>query len=402
MSHTGDTKNIFAVTDCPSDETLMLYVQQMLSKEKLRAVELHLVDCEMCSDFVEGIRIAGNVTTFKNDVAEINRAVEKKITPEDTKIIPISRSTKYAIAATILLLLTTGFFFNHYFEKVKTDTVAVLEIPKPSVEKQESEQEPSVASIEKPINPGVVSKNNAKVFERKKVALPPIESRISEAKDISTNYVVAEKYKSTDANFSMGKAVFEQPAAGAIAEERETITTDEDITKPTADSKGDASVNQSKIAAKSTVSQTSAAPASPSYANEENDKKAIALETTSKTVDTKIPTLAEAKNDFNSKKNASAKIKLEKIVRADSTNLEAVFYLAKTQRELKQFSKSTSYFNTILQSTSSNFYAEAQWLKALNLLDLNKINEAKILLQQVVNANGVFANNAAEKLKLLK
>jgi hypothetical protein len=48
-------KDIFTVTQCPTQQELLDYVQGRLSPEQQHEVELHMADCEMCSEAVEGL-----------------------------------------------------------------------------------------------------------------------------------------------------------------------------------------------------------------------------------------------------------------------------------------------------------------------------------------------------------
>jgi hypothetical protein len=48
-------QDIFTTTACPTQQQLLDYVQGRLSAEQQHEVELHLADCDMCSEAVEGL-----------------------------------------------------------------------------------------------------------------------------------------------------------------------------------------------------------------------------------------------------------------------------------------------------------------------------------------------------------
>jgi tetratricopeptide (TPR) repeat protein len=67
--------NLFERTDCISKEMLLKYVQGQLAKPMLRQVELHLIDCPLCSDAVEGIQLAGT-DAFEQMLQNVTDRVE--------------------------------------------------------------------------------------------------------------------------------------------------------------------------------------------------------------------------------------------------------------------------------------------------------------------------------------
>ena len=73
---------LFNSSECPSEQTLRDYQAGILSTEKNRLVENHLADCEMCSDYVEGLSLLTNADELDNEaqliVARINKRTSKK------------------------------------------------------------------------------------------------------------------------------------------------------------------------------------------------------------------------------------------------------------------------------------------------------------------------------------
>ena len=72
-------------SDCPNDQTLQDYAYHRLSGIALRKVELHLADCEMCNDLVEGMQ-SMNEQSFNADVKKLQTKVLEK---SKTRIIPL-------------------------------------------------------------------------------------------------------------------------------------------------------------------------------------------------------------------------------------------------------------------------------------------------------------------------
>ena len=81
MKNADDLLN---TTICPEDKTLQDYAFNKLLLEEKRRVELHLADCEMCNDMVEGMQNLGEKnfeTTLKNLQTKVDEESKVKIIP---------------------------------------------------------------------------------------------------------------------------------------------------------------------------------------------------------------------------------------------------------------------------------------------------------------------------------
>ena len=211
MSQDSDRNIIFSLSECPDEETLQLYVQQKLDKKQVRAVELHISDCEICGDMVEGMQLAGAPDELKNDIQEIKVAAKKMLEKSETKFFSISTGTSYAIAAMIVLLIAVGFFLNNYLSSKKEQALAVI-IPKEAPSKVDNVMPPTqLDEVEKPVVPA--KEKVAEMPERKSLKTIPAQEQLSETEGDNALAVVDEKIKSTDANLSSGKAMMESRTA---------------------------------------------------------------------------------------------------------------------------------------------------------------------------------------------
>jgi tetratricopeptide (TPR) repeat protein len=127
---------LFSKTECITQEMLVKYADGLLSADEARKVELHLVDCPLCDDALEGIMLCGTqaYNDLVNEVSEKVEALEKDTEQEKGKVIefrpninpPHSQSRPtgtsgnggfkkalpfIGIAASIALVVTLGIFF---------------------------------------------------------------------------------------------------------------------------------------------------------------------------------------------------------------------------------------------------------------------------------------------------
>ncbi len=119
--------NLFERTTCISKEMLLKYVDGQLSKQALRQVEMHLIDCPLCEIALEGIQAVGTVK-FDNMLDRVSQRIadhNQHMEAPDDNIIefrptinpPIAaRSIKrflpmMGIAASIILLAIVAIMF---------------------------------------------------------------------------------------------------------------------------------------------------------------------------------------------------------------------------------------------------------------------------------------------------
>jgi tetratricopeptide (TPR) repeat protein len=127
---------LFSKTECITQEMLVKYADGLLSPDEARKVELHLVDCPLCDEALEGILLCGTqaYTDLVNEVSEKVEALEKDTEHEKGKVIefrpninpPHSQTQPAAtrgnggfrkflpfisIAASVALIVTLGILF---------------------------------------------------------------------------------------------------------------------------------------------------------------------------------------------------------------------------------------------------------------------------------------------------
>jgi hypothetical protein len=71
--------DIFVTTGCPSQQQLLDYVQGKLTAEEQHEVEMHLADCELCSDALEGLAAIKDKEKIPGWIIEMRWDLLKKI-----------------------------------------------------------------------------------------------------------------------------------------------------------------------------------------------------------------------------------------------------------------------------------------------------------------------------------
>ena len=117
---------LFSPTDCLSEQTMYDYIDHRLSPKAQHIVEKHLLECELCSDALEGLRLVKD----RNITAEINSAVSERMAlpPVVKKEQRFSYRTLIAVAAVLLLLIGGVSLFNHFSSSGRMDSSGMADL----------------------------------------------------------------------------------------------------------------------------------------------------------------------------------------------------------------------------------------------------------------------------------
>lgn len=107
--------DLFTATQCPSQQELLDYVQGKLSPEKQHEVELHLSDCELCSEAVEGLSAFEKKEIIPVYLRQMKWQMMKKLRNRKQKQDQIAGHTQLAIICIIILFMLLAAFWAYHF-----------------------------------------------------------------------------------------------------------------------------------------------------------------------------------------------------------------------------------------------------------------------------------------------
>ncbi|HRH02423.1 MAG TPA: hypothetical protein PLN13_05970 [Bacteroidia bacterium] len=380
MSTKIDLENIFNEEDCPSEEQLISYYQKTMNKNNTHVVEHHLTTCEMCSDFIEGLQQSGSISNFRNDILELN----KTVTPTSKIIRPEFNYKRYSIAATLLILLGIGFLFNYFLKENTKDSVVQINEKSSNKDLLNDSSATAITQFETD-SQQIESSNIEKPRENKVVETPKLEKVKKSTEVPRSNDSEIEITSSSGANLTSGKAVFDSEMAASSSKIEQA----------------DAAVEYTDDIDKTIKESSNTIQGMPQAAESVEPRTIITTSKTTANKNSKYTStnfIESAKEDLRNKNFASAIDKLTQQLEISPNDEEVLFMLGKTERLIKNFNVSTKYFDTILNNYKSPYWDETRWLKALNLLDSNKKNEAKKLLIEISKGNGKYVYPASEML----
>lgn len=123
----NEIKNkLFTSTDCISEQTMFDYIDNKLSPKEQHLVEKHMLDCDLCSDALEGLKLLKD----RKRIKIVNQLIREKASGNQNKIIGINYKILVSIAAGILLLTGGVFFFRYSSDRLmESKNIADLKVP---------------------------------------------------------------------------------------------------------------------------------------------------------------------------------------------------------------------------------------------------------------------------------
>ena len=410
-------KNIFSESGCPADGVLQKYLNGELSQSQKHDIEKHLIDCEMCSDELEGLRLMNDSERLNTIIEKINNQIDNK-----TKIRILKPLFSFVrIAAVLLILIIIGSMYVLYknFNSLKTEKNL-----SENVEQSEASEQPQKTPSPDDANftdsirkqdittetKKVIAENKSKQISDKEL-LTKIRSgkkneaeKLSEIDDVneeseiqtatggnsgasSIAYLEAtggiKNVAAQDSDIPkpiMGEKIKEQPASENIAD----LTVSDEISKSEEKSVSLGNTvskdknKSAKIADSKTENENESAPSKSRYSSnyKKSDTTGNAVSTQDSEQDISESTIDEFKKTMNN-------------------NLDSILNIAINDYDNDKSNESKLRLELILQYTHFASYQKAQWYYALTLVKLNNRNEAKKMLK---TPNHIYLKDAQDKL----
>jgi len=324
---------------CLSQEVMQNYIAGKLSDAQKREVEVHLADCEMCSDELDGFLQIENTKKLNSIVANLNIQIDNKISEQKQKKIVIFKKIKplYSIAALLLVLIGISVVLIFKNDTQKADLAYT--------DYQSEEKMASVIAT----NEGVAmddslsvtkfeQENSANFSTKKQVKIP----ELIEMQDNITS--------SDEVFITPDSTILISPQNSGYVADNKSAKTEVSMFEDLAEEQ----VKEEKLDNNVIESET------PLVSGSEKNKRS--------TVKSMSFSLKEAVNQF------------------DNKNYEEALQILDS---LKFEQKTKDYYKTL-------------WYKALTYIELKQIAKAKIILQMLTESPNDYRLKAKEKLKKIE
>jgi hypothetical protein len=382
--------HIFSETTCISKETMLKFINKQLSQKELHDVQKHLLDCDFCSEALEGMQHAKNPSILFNIDHQIASRTQQKTTPFSRIIL---------VAASLLLVVVGSYYTVTNFNDaaIKESELAYDE----PVATEQTIEEP--LNIQTPVTSSVSSEkkqetSNKKTYiqaqqnvESEQIQEFAMSDNMASGSSISQTFSSKERIATEVAEAEDAVAdnmLFEEPAVATKKDAEKEV--DFDANKSLAFSSDKKAEKSSK---NKTRAKTTQVPSPASYATEdaELEKKEVQTVVTDEEVNNRTENTSYTTTTTGG------------LTTASTVSEENHLAEGKASYENKDYITAIHHFDIILaKPKTTNETYEAKWFKALCFIGLNDNTTAKKLLNELVQVNNPFSKKAEEKLKVLK
>lgn len=372
-----ENSNIFDINSgCIRQDILLDYLKGRLSGKERNLVERHLLECEMCSDELDGLTNLSEPERIAEIEEELNSMVDQRTMPRISWLNP---KVVYRVAA--VAVLTIGVSTLLYFFVLKTTPPTMMsesQMPSTTAEVTDSTAPLEVIAIPKDATERFESQKK----ERKLVERPAAPTIIANKVQIAEEVLIADS-----------------EAEVSDMDEMEEVVLAEKVVK--GDSAAIASSNAAVAGQQADALRAASAEAKReelAIAGESARLSKKAMISTVGFAQSKV-TIESALRSFNQKNYKKALDEFNAIYSQNSNNDTVIYHRAMSFYRLNSFAEAIDDFQKVNRKEESEFFYDSQWYYALSLAEVGRNDEAKSLLEAIVKSDSPYKELANQKLK---
>ncbi|MCB9361219.1 MAG: hypothetical protein H6587_12270 [Flavobacteriales bacterium] len=400
--------HIFSKTTCISKETMLKYMNKQLSEKEEHYIQKHLIDCDFCSEALEGMKYATNSSVLFTIDHKIDSIVAKKKTPILKNLM---------LAASVLIVLFGAYFSYLTFNNVvtKNESKISLNTATPKTDNEVLEE----------IMP-VFEETAEQEEETDKLQQNYRAAEKTEQEQLTASVAIKEeqKIKTIEVDATVVEDAMEEAEAMNFVANAEVMDLEDDVEileNEISDKKAEEVVTLSATGNTATRADNMPLKLDKSYKSSGTKRRAKEKTSVPAPIETEKELVGENRNEslaggyFDDKNKNDADTEATKDVISQTVsssdvatdefkgNLEGdVLEKGITLYQQQKYEEAIKQFNIELLTKTTRNKSKTHWYKALCLIELNKIEEAKTNLNQVINYNDEFLNEAKNKLAELE
>lgn len=403
----SDKEAIFSISEHLTDKEAMLYAAHKLNSTQVRRVELHMADCEMCSDVVEGLMNSTKPIDTIN--AELSTRIDKILPSKKINLF----STKWiAAAAMVTTVLVSGILFlklkdhDTLTHNDKTTSLDSVVVPATSAtETIDSNTSPSkeiIAGNKETISPVASAKNQTSADEISSLATDDVA-------DVEKYELNAVEDKKSDAEevLIQKDAAVEKPSAAkeeiALESKKPQVNNDTfaDFKDVSIDSRRGNDIRTGNSVQMSETESLNEIALSKKSRGRKKSKANLPAPVTYAPFNES--TYNEAINDYNNKHFAACIEKINEVYGSAGKYVNHCnYYLAASWYQQQNYTTAEFYFTKIKIEKKFEHREDALWFRALNAIQLKNNLLAQQLLNDLIGIKGKRMQEAQNLLQLVK
>lgn len=405
---------IFEETGCVRQDALIHYRDNELSDEDKHEVERHLVDCELCSDALEGLSMGVSAALLDEVREDVKNSIAGR--PGTTSF---SSSARWLVAAAISAVVVISIYTYLQFEKVDESNMALHQktidegAPVPQEEKPADEPAESAAAEFEPVDEVqevVKMMDDESLPASRQTAAPAIAIMDEADAEFEVESYEEESVPDVmeDADFLSGSAEAEIVSSKAKKESVTRLSLDSNKLLYSAAGQHLASspavnnitylnnykvFNAPDLEKDVNLKEAELKSVSPRYENKSAAKVAEAPPVERKEL-TYEEALELALIDFDNQRYTKALDRLNLIANARPNDLNVGFYSGMSNYNMSNYSEALKDLEPITNDKSGVFNEEAYYYTALCYYKTGKTKKGIRMLNDIANSGGFYANDA--------
>ncbi len=406
-------KSIFETTPCLSENELLAYVQGSMSVPERQRAERHLLECELCSDAVEGLRSMNNHAGARQALLETRQRLNKRHRPA-RRMLGLDLKVMLA-AASVTLLLGMSWLIYEY-GKTKDRNQKATQAFKDNFSPYRAEKKAAGKDGKKDLHLNITQSLPAQQEPLQQVEMDRSGDSRTGKTDAENTGVAGEQPGIDQAPVAGTRAPLwknNDSLAGGLVNGT-TVSGDKYTTSSDLDLQDTKSINNLAKQSGGNVSSNAIFWKKNSHASDKDKPVAADIVTiqsqksTPATLDHDKSMAAadslqtdyqQGLNQYNAAKYEEANQLFAKVPAGSADYYAAQFYSGVSCLSLGQAATCVQKLDYVLQQPAGAYYNDAQWYKSLALLQLHRVDEAKVLLKQLDAGNSVYQKKAKKMLK---
>ncbi len=361
--------------ECLSEEQLKGYVQGLLTPLEVQQAELHLADCELCSDAVDGLKSSGSAAQLHTDVSRINRRIEKKYKHKRLVIFYSPWKIIGVAASVVAIILGIGVYFNLFVNtrlQVVADRLENLKDQITSIGNKSTSSKDTLTIITQKNRTETDANVPADAYDTSPLADMSTNSAANDSLPVTDN-ALADNSKLEDLSSTIGNASNPTVTDKALAQEEVKPTA---FAPATTDAKKEVKIPTTK----------------------DVSEKEFETEKAKQTVDVCTPAL----NSYKARNYILTQQQLLAVLAKEPGNLKAKYYLGLAYFMQEKYIDAIKQFDQIMLQSNEQYYEEARFQKALAHIKIDDALTAKAIFQQIIAEESPYKAKAESYLKELK
>ena len=400
--NTPVNRSIFNDTGCIRREELLRYRDNRMSNSEKHDVEEHLVDCELCTDALEGLMLISSVAVLD----EVSQEVGRITSPSTGAIV-----RPWLAAATIAGVVVISYLTYRQYSDLKEERIAQTEsvaneripaaVKQPAVTSDSLKELPLQTDVtsEKPVGATRPAESVSEMTLTETKSESDFSSALTEepmmSKDQEVAEIAAQTGQATTIQAESAKEIsFSSAPSNNAGNQNITYIDNVKVIDYNDYEKMPASVADVPRSTPSKFQNDKKRV----QAAEAEEKSGVAAKRKANYLDM----VADPVILFNNGRFESANQGFDELLKRNSNDQNAAFYKGVSLYNMKQYDPALELLEPLSNDTASPFMEEAKYYTAKSYIANGKVNKGKILLEGISNSNGFYSNQAKYDLKNIK